>query len=131
MTIRYQSATRSTDCSGCAMICLPQCSRKVRNDDFTASVWFLDRFATDREFRGSGPAPSGAAYAIRDRSDSRRQLGAETTARALCPVRPSAVGETGADAERSEDYGSATPDARFARRFPIAVRRTQRQYRHL
>src|ERR1700688_1177396 len=104
MTIRYRSATPSIDCSECAMICSLRCFRKERNDCFTASVWFLDRFATDCGLRGSGPAPSGAAYAIRDRSDSRRQLGAETTARALCPVRPSAVGETGADAERSEDY---------------------------
>src|ERR1700686_1315518 len=125
MTIRYRFATPSIDCSGCATICSLRCSQKERNDYFTAQVWFLCRSVADCRLRGSGSAPSGAAYATRDRSDSRCQLGAETTARALRSVRAGAAGETGADAERSEDYGPATADARFARRFPAAVRATQ------
>src|ERR1700721_768651 len=91
------------------------CFRKERNDGFPVSVCFVHWSAIRGRFFGTRAAASGTAHPTRDRPDSRCQLGAETAAYALRPVRAGTPGEIGADAERSEGHEPAEADARFAR----------------
>src|ERR1700722_5075010 len=131
MTNRHRCETPSTAWNECGTICSWPCFRKERNDRFPVSSLCVGGPVAGWRFSSTGPEAPRATNAIRDRPDSRCQLGTETTADALRAIHTGTARKTGGEAERPENQGPPRADARFARQLPVALRRTERQHRPL